>query len=45
MTKQIERIVDAVTGEVTERELTQTEIDANASGGPLTPLSPSVATE
>ena len=31
MTKQIERIVNAETGEVTERELTQAEIDANAA--------------
>ena len=36
MTKPIERIIDAITGEVTERELTQAEIDANAAINPLT---------
>jgi hypothetical protein len=34
MTKQFERIIDAITGEVTERELTQAEIDANANSAP-----------
>jgi hypothetical protein len=34
MTKQFERIIDAKTGEVTERELTQAEIDANANANP-----------
>lgn len=35
MTKQIERIMDAITGEVTERELTQIEIDSNSAINPL----------
>ena len=34
MTKQIERLIDANTGEVTERELTQAEIDALANAIP-----------
>ena len=34
MTKQFERIIDSITGEVTERELTQAEIDANANATP-----------
>ena len=34
MTKQIERTIDINTGEVTERELTQSEIDAIASATP-----------
>jgi hypothetical protein len=45
MTKQIERIIDAITGEVTERELTQAEILAFAAINPFgqnTPSSPSV---
>jgi hypothetical protein len=35
MTKPIERIYNAETGEVTERELTQAEIDANANANPF----------
>jgi hypothetical protein len=34
MTKQMERIIDAITGEVTERELTQAEIDLLANSTP-----------
>ena len=34
MTKQIERIFNLETGEITERELTQAEIDANAKANP-----------
>ena len=34
MTKQIERIYNVETGEVTERELTQAEIEANANANP-----------
>lgn len=34
MTKQIERIIDATTGAITERELTQVEIDALANSTP-----------
>ena len=34
MTKPIERIVNLETGETTERELTQAEIDANANATP-----------
>ena len=35
MTKPIERIVNLETGEVTERELTQAEIEANANANPF----------
>ena len=35
MTKQFERIIDTITGEVTERELTQAEIDLNANSNPF----------
>jgi hypothetical protein len=35
MTKPIERIYNAETGETTERELTQAEIDANVNGKPF----------
>jgi hypothetical protein len=34
MTKQIERIIDSITGQVIERELTQSEIDALANATP-----------
>jgi hypothetical protein len=34
MTKQIERTIDVSTGEITERELTQSEIDALANATP-----------
>jgi hypothetical protein len=34
MTKPIERILNLETGETTERELTQAEIDANANANP-----------
>ncbi len=43
MTKQIERIVNAETGEITERELTQAEINANAAIEPLVSSSPSLS--
>jgi hypothetical protein len=35
MTNQIERIVNLQTGETTERELTQAEIDLNSNADPL----------
>jgi hypothetical protein len=34
MTNQIERTIDAITGEMTERELTQAEIDALTNATP-----------
>ncbi len=34
MTKPIERVVNLATGETTERELTQAEIEANAQAKP-----------
>jgi len=34
MTKSIERVYNAETGETTERELTQEEIEANANANP-----------